>query len=118
MEHIHLDFQENPQGDVMVLSITGKMMGGPESQEVHTKVKNYLSQGIKKVVINFERVKWLNSSGIGILVACLNTIQREGGQLRLANLSGKDESLFFMTNLIKVFSHHKSVGEAIASFSK
>ena len=117
MEHIYLDFKENQQGDVMVLSITGKMMGGPDTQEVHNRIKTYVAKGIKKIVINFESVKWLSSSGIGTLVACLNTVQREGGQLRLANLSGKDEGLFLVTNLIKVFEHHKSVGEAIAAFS-
>jgi anti-sigma B factor antagonist len=117
MEHIYLDFQETLQGDVAILSLTGKMMGGSGTEEVHERVNNFLTQGIKKIVIDMDSVKWLNSSGIGVLTACLNSVQKKGGQLRLANLSGKDESLFFKTKLTQVFDHHKSIAEAIAAFS-
>ncbi len=117
MEHIYLDFQEAVEGDVAILSLTGKMMGGSGTEEVHDRVNDFLEKGYKKIIINMESVRWLNSSGIGVLTASLNSVQKEGGQLRLANLSGKDESLFLKTKLTHVFDHHQSIGDAISAFS-
>jgi len=112
----YLDLQESFQGEVAILGLIGKMMGGPETQEVHDRIKNFLSKGHKKVIIDLEHLKWLNSAGIGALIACLSSISRENGRLKLANLSGKDQSVFFTTKLIHVFEHHKSVAEAVTAF--
>ena len=117
MEHIYLDFEEKQQGDVAILAPIGKMMGGPDTNEVHVRVKNFLNKGIKKIIIDLERVKWLNSSGIGTLVSCLHSAEAQGAKLCVVNLSGKSESVFFMTKLIDVFAHYPSVADAVKAYS-
>ncbi|MDZ7377658.1 MAG: STAS domain-containing protein, partial [candidate division KSB1 bacterium] len=72
--------KEKIQGDVAVLQVSGKLMGGDETKEVHEKVKSLLGDGIKKIVIDVSDVKWLNSSGLGMLISCLTSVTNAEGQ--------------------------------------
>ena len=62
--------KEKIEENIAVLTVSGKLMGGDETREVHEKVKSLIADGLKKVVIDLSKVKWLNSSGLGMLISC------------------------------------------------
>ncbi len=109
-----LSFQEVK--DIMVLSPKGKIMGGPDATQMHDQLHEFISQGKKKVVIDLSKVDWMNSTGLGILISGLTTMRNSGGELKLANVTEKIQSLLTITKLITVFECHDSLEEAVESF--
>ena len=101
---------------VVVLEPRGKIMGGPDATLMHDKLHDYIKQGKKRVIIDLAGVDWMNSTGLGILISGLTTLRNNQGELKLANVTEKIESLLTITKLITVFETYDSVGEAINSF--
>lgn len=108
--------KEKMEGDIGILTVSGKLMGGDETREIHQKVKTLIGEDIKKVIIDLSKVKWLNSQGLGMLISCLSSITNAGGALKIAGATEKVNSLFMITKLITVFDSFKTVDEAVASF--
>lgn len=104
--------------DVVVLEPKGKIMGGPDATLLHDQLHEFIDQNKKKVVIDLAKVDWMNSTGLGILISGLTTLRNNGGELKLANVTEKIQSLLTITKLITVFECFESVEEAIASFNK
>jgi len=111
-----MSIKEKMSGDVAVLSISGKLMGGEETKAVHEKVKSLAAAGRKKLVIDLSKVKWLNSSGLGTLISCLSSVQKAQGSLKIAGATEKVNSLFMMTKLITVFDTYDTVEDAMVTF--
>jgi anti-sigma B factor antagonist len=105
-------------GDVMVLEPKGKIMGGPDATILHDQLHEFIDQNKKKVVIDLAKVDWMNSTGLGILISGLTTLRNNGGELKLANVTEKIQSLLTITKLITVFECFDSVEDAVASFNK
>lgn len=104
--------------DVGVIQISGKMMGGDETKEVHDHVKSLVADKVRKVVIDLSKVKWLNSQGIGSLMACYSTLRNAGGNLKLTGATKKVNSLLVITQVITIFKHYETVDRAIAAFTE
>ena len=100
-------------GEVVVLHLKGKLMGGPESTEVTEELKSQVAIGVKKFVIDLGDVEWMNSSGLGLLIGGLTTIRNAGGSLYLARVTEKIESLLVITKLSSVFDSAGTVEEAL-----
>ncbi|MBM4160283.1 MAG: STAS domain-containing protein [Ignavibacteria bacterium] len=111
-----MTIKEKMQGDVAILSIKGNLMGEPDSTDVRDKVYSLLEEGFNKIVLDLGQVKWVNSSGLGTLIAVMTSIKNKGGEMRLARVTDKVESLFAITQLIKVFKTYETVDRAVASF--
>jgi anti-sigma B factor antagonist len=103
-------------GDVMVLEPKGKIMGGPDATLLHDQLHDFIDHGKKKVIIDLSKVDWMNSTGLGILISGLTTLRNNGGELKLANVTEKIQSLLTITKLITVFECFDSVDEAVTSF--
>lgn len=110
--------KEEMKGDVAVVTLKGNLMGGSETTEVHEKVKEITLTGVKKVVIDLSKVKWMNSTGLGALMGSMTTLRNAGGDLKLANVADKVQSLFMITKLITIFDTFDSVDAAVASFAE
>jgi anti-sigma B factor antagonist len=113
-----MKIKEKMEKDIAILTITGNMMGGPETTALHDKIKSLMADGIKKVVVDLAKVKWMNSSGLGVLMASWGSLRKEGGNLKLANISEKINSLLMITQLMQFFETFQSVDRALASFSE
>ncbi len=111
-----MQINEHREGDVAVLELKGKLMGGPETQAIHTKVKELVEGGVLKVVIDLAKVKWMNSSGLGAVMGSMTTLKNADGELKLARVTEKVKSLFMITKLITIFDTYDSVDEAVSSF--
>ncbi len=110
-----MSVKEKITGDVAVLHLSGKLMGGNETKEVHDKLKSLINDGVKKVIIDLSKVKWVNSSGLGMLISCLTSVQNAGGELKISGATEKVNSLFMMTKLMTVFDSYENVDQAMAN---
>jgi len=108
--------KEQMQGDVAVIELKGKLMGGPETSGIHTKVKELVNNDVKKVVIDLGKVTWMNSTGLGALMGSMTTLRNAGGDLKLARVTEKVNSLFMITKLITIFDTLDNVEDAIKAF--
>jgi anti-sigma B factor antagonist len=108
-----VDFE---QDGVFVLEPKGKIMGGPDATILHERLHELIEQGKKKVIINLADVEWMNSTGLGILISGLTTFRNNEGELKLANITEKIQSLLKITKLTGVFDAFDSVEDAIKSF--
>ena len=112
-----MKIKEKIENHIAVLSLSGKMMGGPETMALHEHIRGLINDGINKIVIDLSGVKWINSSGLGVLMASMTTIKNANGQLKLANVTEKVESLLMITQLIRIFETYETIERAIASIS-
>ena len=108
--------KEKMEGDVAILTLKGKLMGGPETVGVHEKIKELIDNDVKKVVIDLSKVKWMNSSGLGALMGAMTSLRNADGDLKLACVTDKVESLLMITKLITIFETFETIPEAVESF--
>ncbi len=113
-----MSFNVSERYNCVIIELKGNVMGGPDAVNLNEKLHELIDQGKKNVVVNLSKVKFMNSSGLGMLIGGLTTLRKAGGDLRIANASDKIESLLMVTKLITVFKHFRSVDEAVASFEE
>lgn len=111
-----MKIKERMEGDVAVLTLSGKMMGGPETMALHERIKSLIADGIHNVVIDLHGVKWMNSSGLGVIMACMTSLQQANGKLKLASVTDKVQSIMMITKLIQVFDTYENAERAVAKF--
>ena len=110
-----MKFEDQLKGNVVILDISGKIMGGEETTLFHGKIHEYIELNKKNFVVDLAKVDWMNSVGLGMLISALTTVKNSGGRLVLANIT-KIESILTITRLITVFEHYDSQEEAVKSF--
>ena len=113
-----MSVKEKIDGDICIIGVSGNLMGGPETTAVHDKVREIVGKGHKKLVIDLAKVKWINSSGLGVLMGSMTTMKNADGEMKLANVSDRIQSLFMITKLITIFETYDSTDKAIGSFMK
>ena len=113
-----MKIKEKIENQVAVLTLSGKMMGGPETTALHDHIRSLMGDNISKVVIDLGGVKWINSSGLGVLMAAMTTLKNAGGQMKLANVTEKVESLLMITQLMRIFDTYESVDRAVSSMTE
>ena len=102
-----------------VIDITGKFFGSLEGEAFNARIDALKTAGQTRVVIDLARADLLDSTAIGLLLAGLTTMRREGGDIRLANMKKRVKNLFLMTRLLgNVFNTYDSLEEALASFQQ
>jgi anti-sigma B factor antagonist len=111
-----LDLKERQAGDVTILDLSGEVRIGEGSVTLRDKIRNLADQGKNKLLLNLGGVKYIDSSGIGELIANYTTVSRRGGQLKLLNLTDKIQNLLVITKLLTVFDSYNNEAEALKSF--
>jgi anti-sigma B factor antagonist len=111
-----LDLKERQAGDVTILDLSGEVRIGDSSVALRESVRNLADQGKKKLLLNLAGVKYIDSSGIGELIANYTTVSRQGGQLKLLNLTDRIQNLLVITKLLTVFDAYDNEAEALKSF--
>lgn len=100
----------------VVVELKGNVIGGPESEEFSKLLHGFLDEDKKNVVVDLSSVKFMNSSGLGMLISGFTTMKNGDGSLKLANATDKINSLLVITKLITIFENFSSVDEAVKSF--
>ena len=111
-----LNINERQAGDVTVLDMSGKITIGEGSVALRTAIRRLLEEGKKRILMNLAGVSYIDSSGIGELVSSYTAINKEGGQLKLLNLTQKLQDLLTITKLLTVFDVYESEAEALNSY--
>ena len=107
---------EKMQDNIVILSLKGKLLGPPETDELHEVVKTYIEKKQTNIVMDMRYVTWMGSMGIGAVMRCLITVRNAGGDMRLAGLTVKLESIFTITQVIGILKTYKSINLAVESF--
>lgn len=103
---------------VAVVQLEGRIVLGEESNALRERVKALLAGGQKKIVLNMDNVTYIDSAGLGTLVATHHSAKSQGAGLRLSNLGSKFQEVLQVTKLLTVFDVYDSEAAAIRSFAK
>jgi anti-sigma B factor antagonist len=102
---------------VSVVALDGRIVLGEESNALREKVKSLIAEGKKKVVLNMANITFIDSAGLGTLVAAHHSAKSQGAALKLAHLGSKFQEVLQITKLLTVFDVYNSEAEAVASFA-
>jgi len=111
-----MEIVERTVSDVTVLDLKGKMTLGEGDELLKDKINSLLAAGKKKLLLDLEAVPYIDSAGLGEVVRTYTTVSRQGGSLKLLNLTKRIEDLLSITKLLTVFDTFDSEAEAIQSY--
>ncbi len=111
-----MKIKRDDNGEVTVLRLEGKLMGGPDAEEFKQVIKDLLGGGRKKVLVDMGKVSWVNSTGLGILISGYTTLQNQEGVLKLVNVNKRIDQIFMVTKLNTIFDSFDDETRALASF--
>jgi anti-sigma B factor antagonist len=103
---------------VTVVALEGRIVLGEESNALREKIKSMVGEGKKKIVLNMDGVTFIDSAGLGTLVAAHHSAKGQGASLRLCHLGTKFQEVLQITKLMTIFDVYNTEAEAVASFSK
>ena len=112
-----MQIEERAAGDVTLLDLKGKMTLGEGDELLKDKIGSLVSQGKKKILLNLEAVPYIDSAGLGEIVRTYTSISRQGGRLKLLNVSKRIQDLLVITKLITIFDSYEAEAEAVKSFA-
>jgi anti-sigma B factor antagonist len=113
-----MKIEEKRVGDIVVLTVDGDItMGEGGVTRLADRVRSLLQQGHDRLVIDLQRVRYVDSAGLGELVHCAAAVRTRGGALKLLNVNRRLSDLFIVTKLLTVFDCFDRDADAIASFS-
>jgi anti-sigma B factor antagonist len=104
-------------GDVTILDLKGKMTLGEGDEALKDRINTLVAEGHKKLVLNLEGVPYIDSAGLGEIVRTYTTVSRQGGSLKLLNLTKRIHDLLSITKLLTVFDTFDTESEAVRSFA-
>ncbi len=113
-----MNIKQNLKGEIMVLNLSGKIMGGPDHEKFQTEIKTLISQGYVDILLDMAKVSWVNSTGLGILVSAYHTLKKNGGALKICKVSDRIDNILNVTQLKLVFETFTDCEEALASFEQ
>jgi len=101
---------------ILAFECNGRIVFGDESSLLRDEVKKAIADGHKRIVLNLAEVNYIDSGGLGTLVALHTTAHNAGGTIKLANLTKRVGDLMQVTKLLTVFEVHGSEYEALEAF--
>jgi len=105
------------QKDVHVINMEGELIEKTQADPLLEEVKKALEEGSKKFILDFSNLRYMNSSGLGILVKLLTKIRNGGGELAACNLNKKIQELLIITKLNQMFHIAETLDKAIEEIS-
>jgi anti-sigma B factor antagonist len=111
-----MKFTERREGGVVVIDLKGKLTLGSGDVQLRQIIRDVLDRGEKAILLNLAGVGYMDSAGVGELVASFTTAEAQGADLKLLNLTSKVRDLLQFTQLISVFESFSDEKEAVASF--
>lgn len=110
-----MDIQVREVGSVVILDINGEidLYNAPEIKE---NIKSQMEQGKNQIIINLDKVSYIDSSGIGVLISSLSNLKKAGGGLKIIHVYASVRKVFELTKLTSFFDIYDSEQEALAAF--
>ena len=105
-------------GKIAIIEIKGSLVGDGDTDELRTAVADFIEQGNKCMIINLQKLNYMNSSGIGAIISAHASYARNDGEVKLVGITNNVQNLFIITKLIDIFEVYDKIDEATASFVK
>jgi anti-sigma B factor antagonist len=115
---MHMTANTRQVGGVTIVDISGRIVLGAESAALRGLVSDLLTKGHKNIVLNLGDVNYIDSSGLGNLVGAFTSVRKQGGELKLLNLTNKVHDLLQITRLYTVFDILDDEAVAVKSFAQ
>jgi anti-sigma B factor antagonist len=105
-------------GKIGIIEIKGALIGDNDTDDFRTKVNDFIEQGIIHIVVDMEKVNYMNSLGIGALISAHTSCVKNGGMIILSGIGKNIQNLLIVTKLIDIFEVHDEVDDAIDAIVK
>ena len=112
-----MNISERVVDTITILDLSGKLTIGEAAQLLKDKTESLVFQGRNRVIVNLAAVPYIDSGGLGQLVACYTTLAKAGGRLTLLNVGTRNHDLLSITKLVSVFDTFDTEREAIESYA-
>ena len=112
-----MQIEERVVSDVTILDLKGKITLGEGDEALREKINQLIGQNKKRILLNLAEVPYIDSAGLGEVVRTYTTVSRQGGKLKLVNLTKRITDLLSITKLLTVFEAFDSESEALKSYS-
>lgn len=111
-----MNYTINERYGSVVIELKGKVMGGPDAETFRNELHELIEEGKTNVVVDLSSVKFMNSSGLGILIGGLTTMRNAGGDLKISGAIESVKSMLMVSQLLKVFDHYETLDDALAAY--
>ena len=111
-----MKLKRREEDSVVILEVSGKVMGGPDAQKFSDMTTTLVNEGCDKLIIDLSDVPWMNSSGVGILIKAYTSMKNAGAQVKFLNINERVKSILMVTKLLTVFESYYNREDALASF--
>ncbi|MDP6579974.1 MAG: STAS domain-containing protein [Vicinamibacterales bacterium] len=112
-----MEIEERSLENVVVLDLKGKLTIGEGDELLKERINSLMQDGHRNLLLNLEDVPYVDSAGLGEIVRTYTTVSRQGGKLKLVNLTKRITDLLAITKLLTVFDTFESEVEAVSSFN-
>ena len=112
-----MEITERTVDAITILDLSGRLTIGEGAQLLKDKSESLVFQGRNRVIVNLAAVPYIDSGGLGQLVACYTTLAKAGGRLKLLNVGTRNHDLLSITKLVSVFDTFDTEREAIESYA-
>ena len=112
-----MHIEERVVGDVTILDLKGKITLGEGDEVLKDKINSLVLQDRRRILLNLGEVPYIDSAGLGQIVRTYTTVSRQGGHLKLVNLTKRITDLLSITKLLTIFETFDSETDALKSFS-
>ncbi|MCC7007267.1 MAG: STAS domain-containing protein [Acidobacteria bacterium] len=112
-----MQIEERVVDGVTILDLKGKITLGEGDEALKDKINSLVQQDRRRILLNFAQVPYIDSAGLGEVVRTYTTVSRQGGQLKLVNLTKRITDLLSITKLLTVFETFDSEADALKTFS-
>lgn len=111
-----IKIDERHIGNITVLDIVGKLTIDEAAEHLRDKINSLIEQGEIRIVLNLEKVPYIDSGGLGQLMASFGSVRRAGGKMKLLHVNSRNHDLLSITSLVTVFESFDTEDQALKSF--
>jgi anti-sigma B factor antagonist len=113
-----MELSRRDVGDVTILDLSGKLTVTDGGGQLKERVTSLISEGHKNIILNLANLSYMDSTGLGEMVACHSTAAKNGAVVKLANTTNRMKDLLMITKLVTVFDAHDTEAQAVSSFKQ
>ncbi len=111
-----MKIKQRMSGEIAVLDLSGKIMGGDDFDLFNNTIKSMVAEGQVDIVLNLSKVKWINSTGLGLMVSAYTSLVKQGGRMKIASVSDRIDNILHVTQLELIFETFDKEEDALKSF--
>ena len=112
-----MKIKKRQEGEITILDLSGKIMGGDDFDLFNNAIKDLVSEGHVDIVLNLKSVKWINSTGLGLMVSAYTSLVKQGGRMKVCEVSERIDNILHVTQLELIFETFDKEADALASFA-